>query len=376
MTELDAAIIGAGPAGSAAAIELASSGFSTTVFEKEVFPRHKTCGEFLSANGRGQLALWNLLGEIDRSGAETIREGGFYLSDGKFRSFRLPEAATGISRFLLDAMLARRAADQGADVRFSHEVVRAEGDLGNGFRLTVRAPGGERQFSARVVISAWGRWSPLDIDFHREFASAKANRFFGWARHFRGASEHLAGRVGLYLFPGGYCGLSRVEGGIVNFAGVVSERDLRKTGGGWDGFTRRLLETHVPLARHLEPLSPDGDILGSQTVLFQKHSSAFHDILAVGDAAGVRDPFTGDGQASALMSGVLAAKNAAGFLRGSLSGRELVERYSALWSDRLKARFGWDALFRRVMLSPVLQRLALPFAGPLVSIGFSATRSR
>jgi flavin-dependent dehydrogenase len=110
-------------------------------------------------------------------------------------------------------------------------------------------------------------------------------------------------------------------------------------------------------------------------VLFEKHSPAFHDILAVGDAAGVRDPFTGDGQASAMTSGVLAASSVGEFLSGNLASRDLAARYGSLWSERLGARFGWDAIFRRAMLSPALQKLALPFAAPLVSLGFPVTRS-
>ncbi len=377
MTEkLDVAIVGAGPAGSSAAAELAGAGFSVAVFEKDVFPRHKVCGEFLSAAGRRRLERWNLGPELERAGAESIVEGGFYLSDGSSRGFALPEPATGVSRWTLDAMLATHASRRGAEVLFSRDVGGLEGNLSEGFEVTARGPDGEKRYAARALLAAWGRWSPLDISFEREFASKKAGRFFGWGRHYEGDSRHLAGRVHLYFFPGGYCGLSRVENGGVNFAGIVSEERLREAGGGWEGFTARLRETHRPLAEHLAPLRPSGEILGSQTVLFQKHSAEFRNVLAAGDAAGVRDPFTGDGQAAAIASGVLAAERLAEFLRGKVSASELVEKYRAAWSRRLGSRFGRDALFRRLALSPRLQRLALPFAGPLASVAFRATRSR
>jgi len=374
--KFDVAIVGAGPAGTCAARTLAADGFSVAVFEKDVFPRRKVCGEFLSAAGLRQLHRWNLAGEIERAGAESIAEGGFFPSNGRSRSFALPEPGVGISRSLLDTILAKHAEAQGAGLLFSHEVVGLEGDLTRGFTIAARCPGGVRHFSARAALSAWGRWSPLDLSFGREFASRKVDRFFGWGQHFTGDSRHLAGRVHLYFFAGGYCGLSRVENATVNFAGVVSEGELRKAGGGWDRFTARLREGHKTLSEHLAPLSAEGEILGSQTVLFEKHSAAFRNVLAVGDSAGVRDPFTGDGQASAMSCGILAARHVADFLRGRLSATVLLERYQAAWSRRLGPRFGWDALFRRVILSPRLQRLALPLARPLVSLGFAATRSR
>ena len=374
---LDAAIVGGGPAGSAAAIELAARGLCVAMFEKDIFPRPKVCGEFLGANGRRRLERWGLTGELDRAGVESIREGAFFLPDGKHRTFSLPEPAMGISRFLLDSTLARRAGEAGADVRFSHEVIRIDGNLREGFALAVRTPkSDEQRFFARAVISAWGRWSPLDLAFGREFASVASNRFFGWSRHLGGESGHLAGRVHLYFFRGGYCGLSRVERGTVNFAGIVSERELRKVGGGWNGFTNHVRAAHTALARDIEPLSLDSEIRGTPMVLFRKHSRVFQDILAAGDAAGVRDPFTGDGQATAMTSGALAAKNVSEFLKGGVSAEELKARYAAAWSGKLGGRFGWDAVLRRAAFSPSLQKLALPFARPIVSLGFPATRSR
>ena len=375
LDDFDVAVIGAGPAGSSAARALAAHGRSVVLLEKDLFPRRKVCGEFLSANGRRRLEAWGLGDRVRAARAESISSGAFFLPGGQSRGFSLPEPALGISRPCLDQLLARSAADRGADVRFRHEVVDVEGGLANGFAVSARGPAGPCRLRARVALSAWGRWSPLDLQFGRPFASRKTERYFGWGSHLTGDSRNLAGRVHLYFFAGGYCGLSRVEGGTVNFAGIVSEKALRRAGGGWERFTARLRREHGPLSRDLEALAPDGEILGSQTVLFERHSPVFSGLLALGDSAGVRDPFTGDGQSSAMASGDLAAEIVEDFLRGRLTAGGLEDRYRSEWTRRLGPRFGWDALFRRVVFSPLLRRIALPLVGPLVSFGFRATRS-
>jgi flavin-dependent dehydrogenase len=180
--------------------------------------------------------------------------------------------------------------------------------------------------------------------------------------------------VHLYFFRGGYCGLSRIEGGIVNFAGVVTERELRRRGAGWEKFLAALVGEQESLRADLAPLRPARAVLGTSAVFFERHAPAFEDILAVGDAAGVRDPFTGDGQATAIRGGVLAARVLARFLTGEIDAPGLEASYRLAYAGAFRARFTWDALLRRALFSDVVRRALIPVALPLIRLGIDRTR--
>jgi len=368
----DVAIVGAGPAGTCAAIALRRAGFSVLVLERDRFPRHKVCGEFLSPEAIDDLEACGVADRVRSAGGEAIERGAFFFEGRRSIEFPLPRPAVGISRYRLDALLAEAASAAGAQVRDGQRVEGISGDLERGFRLSVE--GKEGTVAARAVLAAWGRWSPLDLAMGRAFAARTRGRFFGWSRHDAGNSAHLAGRVHLYFFRGGYCGLSRVEGGIVNFAGVVSERELRRRGAGWEKFLAALVEEQAALRSHLAPLSPARAVLGTPTVFFERHAPTFGGILAIGDAAGIRDPFTGDGQASAIRNGVLAARILAPFLAGSIATAELESSYRDAYAREFGARFTWDALFRRALFSGPVRRLLLPVALPVIRAGIVRTR--
>ncbi len=378
--EFDVAIVGAGPAGASAAIELARRGWSVLLLEKERFPRDKVCGEFLSPEAMDDIARWGAAARLAAEPVERIDRGTFFLAPGRTVDFPLPRPALGVSRRLLDTVLAAEAESSGAHVRYGSEVERIEGSPADGFSISVA---GEGTATARAVLAAWGRWSPLDRAFGRGFASRTRGRWFGWSRHDAGDSSHLAGRIHLHFFRGGYCGLSRVEGGVVNFAGVVAEKELRRRlgaapegGGGWERFLAALVDSEPRLREDLAPLAPVREVLGTSAVFFERHSPVFRGILAIGDAAGIRDPFTGDGQATAIRAGVGAARTADSFLRGEIAPDALERAHRATWERAFRAPFTWDGIFRKALFSPIARRLLVPIALPLVRAGIERTRVR
>ena len=371
----DAVVVGAGPAGSAAAAVLAEHGRSVLLLEKDVFPRHKVCGEFLSADALPSLDRIGARREIEDATPERMTRGAFHLAGGKVVSFPLPAPALGLSRHRFDALLARRASGAGADVRFAARVLSVEPAPESGFRVRFLHRQRESVAMATAAIGAWGRWDSLDRALDRGFLGRRT-RFFGWSRDFRTDGGFLEGEVRLYLFAGGYCGLSRVEGGAVNLAGVVAEKVWKRAGAGWDSVVEGARRGNRALDRDLARLTP-GPIgfLGTGPVFFTRKPPVENGLLMAGDAAGVIDPFSGEGQAAALASGILAAETAERLVAGELSRAGAAHAYATEWRRRFARRFAWSAVFRRLVLNETIGALAGRLAGErLVRFGISATR--
>ena len=155
MSWYDLIVIGAGPGGSSAAILAARKGARVLLLERGAFPRHKVCGEFVSAESLDLLET--LLG---RAAADLVtvalRIGRARLFlDGHLVENSITPSAASIARYELDAALWNAAKSSGVatQARITVNAVRNDG----AFRIMSSAG----EFSAAAVIDASGRWSNL-----------------------------------------------------------------------------------------------------------------------------------------------------------------------------------------------------------------------
>jgi flavin-dependent dehydrogenase len=323
MTDFDAIIVGGGPAGSSAAIHLAARGARVLLAERERFPREKLCGEFISPECLGHFARLGALERMESAGGSAVTETVFYAPSG--RALSVPSewfgggarAALGLSRAEMDARLLRRAREVGVCVLEESALagVLVEGGRVRGVSLHAE-DGRVREYSAQVTVDATGRHRAVARRAVRELKgrSAKDESEAGRSEKLVAFKAHLEGARGasgaceIYFYPGGYGGLSPVEGGVSNLCFFARARDVRARDGDAARVMREVLMRNRRAAETLERASAKTRWLAVAVESFGRHEPApAPGLIAAGDAAAFIDPFTGSGMLMALEGGELAA---------------------------------------------------------------------
>jgi geranylgeranyl reductase family protein len=347
----DVAVVGAGPAGTAAAITAAAHGLRAVCLDRATFPRDKTCGDGLTANA---LRLLERLG-IARADLDLTPVTKTVLVTPNGHQIELPMATDGwhgavVRRVELDAALVGLARRRGVEVREGCEVETVEVH-DDGVRLD--------NVFARHVIAADGHWSPvrraLEPDTPRDLGEWHAVR-----QYFEGVADNrLFVAFEPDLLPG-YAWVFPLGDGRANVGYGVLRSDGR-TGRELKALWPELLER--PTIRAI--LGPDARPIDSVRAwpIPTRYSPArmMHGerVLFAGDAAGVVDPMTGEGIAQAIETGMLAADAIATGadyrkLVARTLGRDL--RFAGFLQRVLARRWGARAALAVVDLSPWTRR--------------------
>jgi flavin-dependent dehydrogenase len=336
----DLAIIGGGPAGTAAAITAARRGACVLLVERGRFPRHKVCGEFISPEGVALLAGLGLEDLV--RGAPRIPRARIF-ADTSVAEAALSPPAVAISRYELDDALWRRAAAYGADCR---QQVEARAITGAG-PFVIETTAGD--FSARAVVNASGRWSNLR---RSRLARQQREKWVGWKAHFREAEP--ADSVDLYFFAGGYCGVQPLGDGQVNACAMVRAESANSM--------EQVLALQPRLAERSRTWQQASETVATSPLVFAHPQAEEGGVLFAGDAAGFIDPFVGDGISLALRSGTMAAEA----LAGKRSVAEAAAIYRRQYERELRPLFrnaGWLrrlASVPRTLQGPVMAMLRSP----------------
>lgn len=333
-THFDLAIIGAGPAGSSAAITAARAGARVALLESKQFPRHKVCGEFLSAEALHVLsellgdtaALWGLMNE-----APEISRTRLWLGTRKLEADVSP-AALSITRYELDAALWRAAQTAGIDCRDNCEVAAVDGD--GPFQLRTPA----RAIEARALIVAAGRWSQFVAD--RSLPTGP--KWIGLKAHFREPRPNLS--TDLYFFSGGYCGVQPISREAVNACAMVRSDHASSL--------PEVFRLHPALQARTASWLPITQTVSTAPLLYRAAQPVRGNMLFAGDAASFIDPFVGDGISIALRSGKLVSECLRGFLAGSGSLAECATAYQAEYARRFAPLMSVASRIRWVLSLP------------------------
>ena len=347
-------IVGGGPAGTSAAISLAQAGVQSLVLESKHMPRHKLCGEFIAPECYPTLARLGVKDQVLREGSQ-IANVSLAASSGRQVTAAIGEIsdeagfATGLSRARFDQILFDRAREAGAMCLEGFAVKRCLFDerVPYGVEAFSVVDGQTHKFHADLIIDASGRSSRLTALGDEGRAGRKGSRLYAFKTHLRRVDD-IQDQVELYFFHQGYGGLSRVEGGLVNLCFIANERTVKRAGGDFTEILNRTVMQN-PLGRErLAFAEAAGKWHSTGPLTFGRRRLSQDGVIAVGDAAGMIDPFTGTGVQIALRTGEMAAEAVIAAFAGE--GRDAEGEPRAVHSERLVlANSNRAAVLRRAL---------------------------
>jgi menaquinone-9 beta-reductase len=353
---LDVIVVGAGPAGSVAALMLARAGARVCLLERDAMPRPKLCGDTLNPGAVATLARIGLEGGPL---AAAVRLQGMLVTGPRaaVRALYGPErAALSVSRVELDYWLAQAAVAAGArlecGVRVLGPLWRGEAgpevvagvEIGRG-DATLRMP-------AAITIAADGRESILARAANLSWHPKKPRRwaFGAYVTDVAGMSD-----VGeMHVRSGHYVGLAPLGGDLTNVCVVTGQRPVGRTP---EDVMRRILDGDSRLRERTTALrlAEAPRVLGPLAV--DCGAPGVPGLLLAGDAAGFVDPMTGDGTHIAIRGGLLAAAVALEALEdGDLNAA--VGRLASSRTAELEPKLRFNRWMRRLSGSGAALELA------------------
>ena len=360
---LDVIVIGGGLAGLCNAIHLSKLGKKVLLIEKNEYPKHKVCGEYISNE---VLPYLDFL-EVNPFDLGAVKIKNFQLSTTKNNiiSAKLPLGGFGISRYTLDLALAEKAKENG--VTILQDTVLDVAFLKDFFQVETKQ---NSIYTSKIAIGAFGKRSLLDVKMQRNFIQKKSP-YLGVKIHVKGNfKEDL---VALHNFKGGYCGVSKVENNAINLCYITNYATFKKYKNIGD-----FQEQVVFKNNYLKEIFQNSEAifekpLSISQISFETKKPIEDHVLMCGDSAGMIHPLCGNGMSMAIQSAQLASKLILNYFNGEIETRkELEKQYISQWnrkfSLRLKAGHFIAMLFRKDTIASVLLQILkkLPFLLPII----------
>ncbi len=318
------AVVGGGPAGSAAALAAIRAGAEVELYERSGPNRDKPCGDALVKESVPELRIMGIADAKDISGID-VYESRLEGANGTIWSKRHPDDCWIAPRTKLDSTLRQLAEDAGAHVRLNTTVLSVERLQDRRFCLTLRTNTGVSRRLVDAVVLAHGVNCRISRDWGVDGSPTRVPA----------VSRYQAGQhtVGLHFtfdpetFGPGYVwafGVSDDSSNVGIFA--LDRKKMRTAMSRFDERQRGLhASEYIPRWRGAyEPL---------WTGRARQWCAGDGGLISCGDAAGIVDPLTGEGIGPALISGRMAGQAAVRFIDGSPGAADDYNEWLLNWAE-------------------------------------------
>jgi flavin-dependent dehydrogenase len=350
----DIAIVGGGLAGLSLSIQMAKAGYRVILFEKEQYPFHKVCGEYIS------LESWNFLEslgvDLKSLNVSHIKKLQVSAVNGKLFEQDLPLGGFGISRYTLDHELAQIAKRSGVNLCESTRVNEIS-FLKDEFILETT----KGNFRSKVTAASFGKRSNLDVKWKRRFVTAKKNKL----NNYIGVKYHICydfpdDTIALHNFKNGYCGLSKIEDNKYCFCYMTTADNLKHSGND----IKQMEQDILSINPHLRKIFSECEKLWKEPVTisqisFDKKELVKDHVLMIGDAAGMITPLCGNGMSMAMHASKIAADQIDKFLQGSISRETMEQAYANEWNRNFEGRLRTGRIIQRLFGSKWLSNFLI-----------------
>lgn len=395
-TEYDAIIVGAGPAGSTAAILLAQAGWSVALIERQVFPRRKVCGECIAATNLSLLDALGIGPAFNSLAGPELRQVGLYVGAHTLVAGLPPVVASehawgrALGREHLDSLLLQRAVAVGATLWQPWTVKRiTREDASHVCHALDVESGATATLNAPLLIAAHGSWEldpSADKRIHRR---QRPSDLFAFKATF--ANAHIEpGLLPVLAFPGGYGGMVLGDHRLTTLAFCIRRDALRESRARYPTLKAALAaQAHVAanclgVSRALADADLEAPWLSVGPIRPGIRAAWRNDgTFAIGNLAGEAHPILGEGISMAIQSAwllcerLLARSNelrrddppAAGAIA------EIGRDYAASWRRSFVPRIRLAAVFAHLAMRPGASSALLPLLNRWPSILTAGARA-
>jgi flavin-dependent dehydrogenase len=326
-SKYDCAIIGGGLAGLTLSIQLAQNGHQVILFEKNKYPFHKVCGEYIS------LESWDFLNSLGLPMAELslpiIKTIHVSAPNGFIIHSPLDLGGFGISRFYLDNLLFKKAKELGVTVLDNTKVldVKQHGEL---YVVSTN----DDSYQSKLVCGSFGKINP---PFIAQQKVTEKGKYIGVKYHIK--TDLPAHIIELHNFKDGYCGISKVDNDTYCLCYLTTTKNLRLH----QNDIKRLEENILYENPYLKKYFTESEILYEKPLVisqisFEKKQTYQLGIIMLGDSAGAIAPLCGNGMSIAMRSSKILAKQIDSFLKNNISKIELIQNYTDEWNQNFSSR--------------------------------------